>query len=533
MRALTIPLKGFAKRLARCRSGNATIIVALGMPMLIGGAGFGTDLAQWYMWKRELQFAVDQGAIAGAWARASDSTKTTYVTRAKQEYHNNLAVTSSFATDATVQLADYNGGIQNSVLVTASATRLLPFSSYLTGSATTISVSAKAVVEGGTVFTTCMLAVDPDADGAFTLGGSVSGSAACGSGALSDSDTAMVKNGNSDADLGYEVSGGGIDSGFAKNGDIHANVDGLSDPFKDLTPPDSPTAQTYFCPPKSDGKTVTTADVANSTRYHYYYKKGKSLKNAAVYTGYSGAQSDHTDTSSVAGATVDNGTKAGTVTSPTVTTTTVVVSGKGNDDSVWEFLDTTTTSTYSNIVVTTTAGSDGIARPQPGTYSSISIACETHFAPGVYVISGNLDFGQNKTIIGSDVMFVLLNGNSMHINSQTTFDLSGITATTLVNNYGMSSDDAAKLAGMLFYDDKSDEDIKINGNSSLAMNGTIYMPHRHITMNGNSKVSGKCLMVVSGTLTFTGNNDLSSFCVPANTTAMVIGGSEKKVRLVE
>jgi Flp pilus assembly protein TadG len=530
-----MPLKGFARRLARSKSGNATLIVALGLPMLIGSAGFGTDLAQWYMWRREMQFAVDQAAIAGAWARASDATKNTYVTRARQEYHANLAVTADFATEAGVQLADYNGGNQNSVLVTASATRQLPFSSYLTGNSTTIGVSAKAVVEGGTVFTTCMLAVDPDADGAFTLGGSVSGNAACGSGALSDSDTAMVKNGNSNANLGYEVSAGGIDSGFSKNGAIHANVDGLSDPFADLSPPDSPTAQTYFCPPKSDGKTVTTANVASSTQYHYAYVKGKSLKKATTYTGYSGAKTDHTETSSSTGATVDNGTTAGTVTLPSVTSDppNQVVVGSGNNDSVWEYVTTTTTNTYSNVVVTTTAGSDGIARPQPGTYSSISITCETHFAPGVYVISGDLDFGQNQTVIGSDVMFVLLNGNSMHINSNSKFDLSGITASTLVNSYNMASDDAAKLAGMLFYDDKSDADIKINGNSDLAMNGTIYMPHRHITMNGNSKVTGKCLMVVSGTLTFTGNNDLTSFCVPANTTAMVIGGSETKVRLVE
>ena len=54
-------------------SGNTTLLVALGMPALIGGAGMAVDTAQWYLWKRELQFAADQAALAGAWARTADN----------------------------------------------------------------------------------------------------------------------------------------------------------------------------------------------------------------------------------------------------------------------------------------------------------------------------------------------------------------------------------------------------------------------------------------------------------------------------
>ena len=74
------------------------MMVALGLPMLIGGAGFGTDMAQWYMWKRELQFAVDQAALGGAWAKASNPTavQTTYLVRARQEYDANLSVVKNF-----------------------------------------------------------------------------------------------------------------------------------------------------------------------------------------------------------------------------------------------------------------------------------------------------------------------------------------------------------------------------------------------------------------------------------------------------
>ena len=38
-------------RLRNCASGNITILVAVGMPALIGGAGVAVDTAQWYLWK--------------------------------------------------------------------------------------------------------------------------------------------------------------------------------------------------------------------------------------------------------------------------------------------------------------------------------------------------------------------------------------------------------------------------------------------------------------------------------------------------
>ncbi len=106
----------FIHRLLASRGGNAALIVALGMPALIGGAGLAVDTAQWYMWKRELQFAVDQAAIAGAWAQSDAATQSTYQARARQEFASNLAVTKDFATkpaDLSVTRANYAGGNNN------------------------------------------------------------------------------------------------------------------------------------------------------------------------------------------------------------------------------------------------------------------------------------------------------------------------------------------------------------------------------------------------------------------------------------
>src|SRR5258706_8510246 len=120
------------------KSGNAALLVAIALPVLIGGSGLAVDTAQWYMWKRELQFAVDQAALAGAWARSDSSTLASYQTRATQEYNANLQVIKSYASTPTISLANYAGGASNSVIVSATATRRLPFSSMLTGASVTV-----------------------------------------------------------------------------------------------------------------------------------------------------------------------------------------------------------------------------------------------------------------------------------------------------------------------------------------------------------------------------------------------------------
>ena len=153
----------FFKRLRASSSGNAMVIVAAGMPALIGGAGFAVDMSQWYMWKSELQYATDQAAIAGAYARSSPETEDSYQTRAEQEFAGNLSQTTAFASDPAVRLENWATGTNNSVVVTASATKALPFSSFLTGSATTVRVSSQAAFEKGVTFTSCLIAVDDDA----------------------------------------------------------------------------------------------------------------------------------------------------------------------------------------------------------------------------------------------------------------------------------------------------------------------------------------------------------------------------------
>lgn len=534
-------LDGISRKLRALRGdkgGNAALLVALGLPALIGGAGLAVDMSQWYMWKRELQFAVDQAALAGAWARSNADTQSTYTTRATQEYNANLQTVANFASAPNVSVVNYGVGTGNAVLVTAVANRRLPFSSLLTGSGVTLRVQAQASFAPGESYSGCLVAVDPHASGAFTLGGDASGDAPCGVVVLSDSESAAVQNGNSDAQLGSIIAAGDIDSDLADNAVLRAYTTGLSDPYASLPSPEpaSSPARTYSCPTAQAATTTTTATVQTTTVVSYIYVRANN-GNQAVSNAQNGTNS-YSYSSPRAGSTTDNGT----LTNQTVPTGTTNGSVDGvpsyadngqvlSSPKVREVKKTITRKTYSSVVVTGSPGNDGIARPEPGRYTTINVACETHFQPGVFVVD-DIDFGQNHVVRGTDVVFVVKNANGMHINSNSNINLSGITSTTLTTNYGMSDEDANALAGMLFYDKDSTEEIRVNGNSQVVLNGILYTPKRPLVFNGTGAVSGKCMMLIGSTITFTGTIDLQAFCLPSGASAPVAGGSGATIKLV-
>lgn len=182
--------------LAKCNSGNAVMMTALGLPALIGAAGYGADTAQWYMWQRELQHSVDQAAIGGAWSLAYGEDAD-YQERAEQEFFSNLHLTDGQINgDApNVSLANYDGGTDNSVLVSATLTRTLPFTGMLLNGAVTISARAQAAFEQGGVFNACLMTLKEDGT-TFHVTGSAEIDANCGLGALSCSDDAIKIDGD-------------------------------------------------------------------------------------------------------------------------------------------------------------------------------------------------------------------------------------------------------------------------------------------------------------------------------------------------
>lgn len=518
-------------------SGNATLLMALGMPMLIGGSGLAVDTAQWYMWKREIQFAADQAALAGAWARSDEHSRDTYRRRAEQEFRSNLSTTSAIAGTPAVSLADYEGGDENSVVVTATAEKRLPFSSILTGEATQVGVYAQASFTDGTSYTACLIAVDEDDSGAITIGGSAVLTAACGLAALSTSESSIVINGTPTVDPGWVISAGGIDDWLSQNTDAEINeyMNGLSDPFADLTTPtpNPNPAQTYNC---VSATTTTTGDRRTKTDIFYTYWQGSNTSGASpiTYSG-SGYLEDVTGSwtpwsygialpvNSVDGVTENNGTPIWTS-----------LGGSGQDRK-WRRTVIRTTSEIDNAV---TISSNTQATLNQGTYrGGFDVSCTTVFNPGIYVIDGGrLKITGQHQVTGAGILIVLKNGAYIDIAGGANINLTAATAAQLSNVGGIPSAQAQQFAGMLVYEDRdspgSENRNTLNGNAETVLNGKIYLPKSGITFSGTASVTSACLLIAAANITLEGDTNMSSFCPSGMNNTDEVSNGRATVKLV-
>ena len=529
-------LKNFCKKLRSSTSGNAALLVGLGMPVLLGGTGYAVDMSQWYLYKRELQYAADQGALAGAWARGNGDTGTGYIVRTQQEFDDNISVTEDYSPVDTASLEDFDSGTLNSVVVEATMSVDLPFSQIIMDRPTTISVRSQAIFETVEAYNPCILAVKPSGSDAVWFNGGPNINAACGLGAVSDSDDAVSISGNSGTyNVGFVVTAGTVldrHDGFA-NSDVIENAEGVFDPFEDLIPPDNPTARTLSCGTATSDPWSADETLTETTSYTYYQgqNSNKALQGGDI-GGYSGAGASTPGTTT----SINNGQTYATepvANSQSVTGGLVKIAGSGRD-SIWEQATTNTSFSYANVVYTPPVGTQ-----QPGTYADFDLSCDTTLAGGIYVIDGGtLKVNASYSLTGNGVMFVLKNGADIQINGGAAISLSAMTVNELLAAYSdpiITAAAAEELAGMLIFehpDSDGSDKAKINGNSSTSLNGTIYMPNSEVEILGSAQGTSACLMIAAGSIQIGGTADLSTFCPPGDEidTFSVNGGT--RVRLV-
>jgi Flp pilus assembly protein TadG len=154
---------GFIRKLINDRRGNALVIAAAAMPLIIAAAGLATDTIEWTLWKRQLQRAADSAAMAGVYSRLKSDTQSAVDTGVDKDLAFNLHTSGiDLLNDPTVELLDDDGDFADQVKVTLQLQQRLPFSSFFMSSPPVIQAVATAasVPAGGTY---CVKALDPSA----------------------------------------------------------------------------------------------------------------------------------------------------------------------------------------------------------------------------------------------------------------------------------------------------------------------------------------------------------------------------------
>ena len=158
-------MRNFLKRLWKDTAGNVLMVSGAGTVALVGGAGLGVDTVQWYLWKRQLQQAVDSSALAGGQAMVQGSNFTTYSTK---ELNRNANTTLNIVRMANPPTVGAFTGDTQAVEVVATTSQPLPFSSVFLTSAPVIQARAVAttVLEGEH----CVISLAPNGTGVNASG---------------------------------------------------------------------------------------------------------------------------------------------------------------------------------------------------------------------------------------------------------------------------------------------------------------------------------------------------------------------------
>ena len=219
----------------RDRKGNAMLIAAFAMPVLVGASGLATDTIQWTLWKRQLQRQADSAALAGAYALAQGANVNSSATAEINRY-NLVTLTGS----PVIQNAPASGafaGDTSAVRVVLSTSQTLPFSSFFLSSPPVITAEATArVVASGEH---CARALIKTAVVGITFSGNATVDLGCGMATNSKAANAVDPGGSSKINATPITAMGGLpsSSNYASGTVLHPYSIEQSDPFANLPKP--------------------------------------------------------------------------------------------------------------------------------------------------------------------------------------------------------------------------------------------------------------------------------------------------------
>jgi Flp pilus assembly protein TadG len=271
-----VKLGGVLTRLRRDKRGSVLVLMAAGLPLVIGSAAMTTDMIQWALWKRELQRQADSGALAGAYALTQAKTVNSTVTAdLTKNADTTLTVTSTI--ENAPSAGSYAGNTK-AVRVILQTSRKLPFSSLFLATAPTIRAEATAAIVASGNY--CVVALERTATVGISIGGNATVNLGCGMIANSTGTNTIdaVNAYGSAAVTSSPIAAVGDlspDSHFASGTTFLPFSPPQADPFANLPDPDLPTE----CIATFNNVNVQPSEVAALTPG--CYRNGLDIKGTA------------------------------------------------------------------------------------------------------------------------------------------------------------------------------------------------------------------------------------------------------------
>ncbi len=254
-------MRNFMKKIWHDKRGNAIVIVAATMPLLIGSAGLATDTIQWALWKRQLQRAADSAAIAGVYDRFANAGATATTSTAVSHditlnHHTNITLEATYP---KVTFPADAGNNKNQVKVELAVRRPLAFSAMFMKGAPLIKTTATAAtISSSGEF--CVLSLQKNSKTGIQATGSTTIQMDCGMMTNSTATNAAAGQGSANVYATTLAASGGI----SQSSNWHITTyqpysPALEDPYIGLAPDSSDFSSCASSPPalSASNQTIT------------------------------------------------------------------------------------------------------------------------------------------------------------------------------------------------------------------------------------------------------------------------------------
>ena len=225
----------FIKSLWRDRRGNALVIAAASLPLVLGSAGLASDTIEWALWKRQLQRAADSAALAGVYAKVESQSYTAAITTDLAR-NNHVGITTVVTPSNPPPTGAYTSDAM-AVRVSLAVQKRLSFSSLFLRTTPTIRATATATIVPAGKY--CVVSLENTSVTGINATGSTDVNLGCGMITNSVSLNAAVATGSSDVIASPIAAVGGIpaSNNWGPGTVLQPFTIAQDDPFAAVSPP--------------------------------------------------------------------------------------------------------------------------------------------------------------------------------------------------------------------------------------------------------------------------------------------------------